>query len=157
MFGSAPLEFHWRTCCLWGKHLKHLNSATTHWSTPDGEPGSNTRGDSEWHFVANNFFSDQILFFIDHSFHFQAETLEWTGHLNGLSTQCSTRGWWHHGWHGVVGGNKQLWLTWTTHQQTRTPTNKLTTIPQRIPGRAIIIQGNNQKQVSAVRKMKSEF
>ena len=94
MFGSAPLEFHWRTCCLWGKHLKHLNSATTHWSTPDGEPGSNTRGDSEWHFVANNFFSDQILFFragIDHSFHFQAETLEWTGHLNGLSTQCSTR------------------------------------------------------------------
>ena len=59
------------------------------------------------------------------------------------------------------------WLTWSggrqqtivthlnTHQQTRTPTNKLTTIPQRIPGRAIVIQGNNQKQVSAVRKMKS--
>ena len=36
VFRSAPLEFHWRTCCLCGKHLKHLNSASTHWSTPDG-------------------------------------------------------------------------------------------------------------------------
>ena len=36
MFRSAPVEFHWRSCCLCGKHLKHLNSATTHWSTPDG-------------------------------------------------------------------------------------------------------------------------